>query len=232
MKYEWLLFDADGTLFDYDKAEGVALEKTCRTFGFGFEPGYREAYRSINQQLWLDFENGLISSTVLRTRRFELLFEEIGAGGDLREFSDRYLANLADGSELMEGAEQIVSALHQRYRLALITNGLKQVQRPRLERSALKDSFSAFIISEEVGAAKPDAAIFDAAFRQMGNPSRERVLIIGDSLTSDIQGGNNYGIDTCWFNPNHAPPALGVSLKYEIHRLSELIKLLEDAGTE
>jgi 2-haloacid dehalogenase len=227
MKYKWLLFDADGTLFDYDKAESIALEKTCVSFGLGFQPEYRDTYRRINHQLWLDFEHGLVTSQALRIRRFELLFETIGAGLNPQLFSDRYLVNLADGSELMEGAETVVKALQRRYRLALITNGLKQVQRPRLERSVIRDYFSVFVISEEVGAAKPDAAIFDAAFRQMQNPERNQVLIIGDSLTSDIRGGNNYGIDACWFNPNHAPRDSGVTLQYEIHQLSELLNILD-----
>jgi FMN phosphatase YigB (HAD superfamily) len=110
--------------------------------------------------------------------------------------------------------------------LALITNGIKEVQRPRFVQSALKDYFTVLIISEEVGTAKPDPAIFEAAFVQMGHPHRDEVLIIGDGLTSDIQGGYNYGIDTCWFNPTRAPRPVNIASQYEITHLTELIPLL------
>jgi YjjG family noncanonical pyrimidine nucleotidase len=226
MKYKWLLFDADGTLFDYDQAESSALETTFRTFRLGFEPAYREVYRQINQQLWLEFEQGAVSSIVLRVRRFERLFANIGLEVDTQAFSDSYLLHLANSSQLMAGALEVVQALHPHYQLALITNGLKEVQRPRFAQSALKDYFAGLIISEEVGAAKPDRAIFEAAFVQMGHPHRAEALMIGDSLTSDIQGGYNYGIETCWFNPTHAPRPVNIASQYEITHLTELISLL------
>ena len=227
MKYKWLLFDADGTLFDYDQAEQSALQRTFEFARLHYEPTYREIYRRINHQLWLEFEQGIVSAESLRSKRFELLFAAIGIELDAQLFSDQYLRHLANASELMEGAFDIVQALREHYQLALITNGLKDVQRPRLARSALKDCFGAIVVSDEVGAAKPDPAIFEIAFTQMGNPARDQVLLIGDSLTSDIQGGNNYGIDTCWFNPAHAPRPANVTITYEIHHLGDLRILLE-----
>ncbi|MBI5304776.1 MAG: noncanonical pyrimidine nucleotidase, YjjG family [Chloroflexi bacterium] len=226
MKYSWLLFDADGTLFDYDQAEQSALRRTFDDFSLRDEPAYREIYRRINHRLWLDFENGAISSESLRVKRFELLFAEIGVAVNPESFGEKYLNNLANASELMDGAFEIVQVLRAHYQLGLITNGLKAVQRPRLAQSALRDCFAAFVISEEVGAAKPDPAIFDVAFQRMGNPTRDQVLLIGDSLTSDIQGGNNYGIDTCWFNPARAPRNDRVVITYEISRLNDLVRIL------
>lgn len=226
MKYKWLLFDADGTLFDYEKAEQSAVQQTFEYFHLRYEPAYREIYQRINHQLWLEFEKGLVSSESLRVKRFEVLFGEIGVSFDSEMFSDRYLVHLANASELIDGAYEVIQHLRPHYQLGLITNGLKDVQRPRLQQSALKDAFAAFVISEEVGAAKPDPAIFQVAFRQMGNPSRDRVLLIGDSLTSDIKGGNNYGIDTCWFNPMHAPRNGDVTITYEINQLNDLLKIL------
>ncbi|CAG0945216.1 2-haloacid dehalogenase [Anaerolineae bacterium] len=226
MKYTWLLFDADGTLFDYDQAEASALQRTFENFRLQYEPAYREIYRRINHQLWIEFENGSVSSELLRVKRFELLFAEIGIAVNTESFSNKYLSNLANASELMDGAFEVVQVLRERYQLGLITNGLKDVQRPRLVQSALRDCFAVFVISEEVGAAKPDPAIFDVAFQRMGNPTRDQVLLIGDSLTSDIQGGNNYGIDTCWFNPSHAPRNDSVTSTYEISRLNDLVQIL------
>jgi len=221
-----LLFDADDTLFDYGKAEAGALRQTFEQVGVKFEPEYLPTYQQINRQVWLDFEQGKISAEALRTRRFESLFEAIGVSVAPERFSAAYLPNLAMQSELTEGALQVVQALHGKYRLAIITNGLRDVQRPRLARSAIRDYIADIIISEEVGAAKPERAIFDAAFRRMGNPNKHVVLLIGDNLTSDIAGGNAYGIDTCWFNPAGQPRTGDIPVTYEIRRLTDLLEML------
>jgi 2-haloacid dehalogenase len=226
VKYKWLLFDADGTLFDYDRAEGIALRDTFEALGLQYEAQYAHVYRRINGDLWLDFENGAISQKRLRTRRFELFFDAMGIDCDPGEFSRRYLANLALGTDLVEGAEDVVRSLHGRVGLLLITNGLAEVQRPRFARSAVGQYFSDVVISEEVGAAKPDPKIFEVAFARMGFPSRRDVLIVGDSLSSDIKGGHNYGIDTCWFNPQRKPHDAGVEINYEIGDLKELLQHL------
>ncbi len=226
MKYEWLLFDADGTLFDYDRAEATALQRTFEQAGQRFEPAFGKVYRRINHQIWLDFERGRISQARLRAARFERLFDAIGIELDVADFSRRYLENLAQGTYLVDGAQGVVAALHGRVGLMLITNGIGEVQRPRFASSALRDYFADLVISEEVGVAKPDPAIFDVAFEKMGRPSKEDVLMIGDSLTSDIRGGNNYGIDTCWFNPRGRAPDQDVEIRYEIRDLRELLGVI------
>lgn len=227
MKYKWLLFDADGTLFDYDTAEAGALKGTFEALGLKYESRYALVYRRINGEIWLDFENGKISQERLRTKRFELLFDALEIDCDAGEFSSRYLANLALGTDLVEGAEDVVRSLHGRVGLLLITNGLADVQRPRFARSTVGQYFSDVVISEEVGAAKPDPKIFEAAFAKMGFPNKEDVLIVGDSLTSDIKGGHNYGIDTCWFNPGRQPRDARVEISHEIGELRELLHRLD-----
>jgi len=228
--YHWLLFDADGTLFDYDRAEAKALEGTFREFTLPFEPGHAGVYQKINQQIWLDFENGQITAEALRVVRFERLFAAIqvrpGSAAFAEEFSSRYLHNLAMASDLTNGAENIVRALRARYHLALITNGLKDVQRPRLAHSTISDCFEAVAISEEMGVAKPDPRYFTAVFEMIGWPERKNVVVIGDSLTSDIQGGINYGLDTCWYNPNGKTADLKLLPTYQIQKLEELETLL------
>ncbi len=236
--YRWLLFDADNTLFDYDGAWVAALRDTFEELGLPFRPRYLAVYQRINHGVWQAFEAGAISSVAMRTRRFELLFNEIEAEAgevdgarevrevDAQEFSTRYLHHLATQSGLVEDALTVVRALHARYRLAIITNGFADVQRPRLAGSAIRDHISAIVISEEVGAAKPNRAIFDVAFDRMGEPRRDEVLMIGDSLTSDIAGGRGYGIDTCWYNPAALAADGAITSTYEIRRLPELLDLL------
>ena len=226
MKYKWLMFDADGTLFDYYKAEENALRLTFEQLGYPFAVDHISTYRHINEKIWLEFEQGKIDQVTLRTRRFELLMKAINIQADAQEFSARYLVNLSNRTDLIAGAEELVRRLVAKCNLAIITNGLADVQRPRFKQSTIHEYFDAIIISEEVGSAKPKPQIFDVAFAQMDHPAKDQVLIIGDSLTSDIQGGVNYGIDTCWFNPDgntngHLP------CTYEIAKLSELPPLLE-----
>ena len=224
--YKWLLFDADGTLFDFAIAETKALANTFHQFNLPYSEEVADLYREINTQIWRALERGEITPGALRTTRFQRLFDKVGVQADTNSFSDAYLVHLGNCGDLIDGAEQLIKSLSNNYRLAMITNGLSDVQHPRLAASSLKPYFETVIISDEVGAAKPDPHIFDVAFAAMGNPEKENVIIIGDSLTSDIQGGVNYGIDTCWFNPHGKSRKNGMPITYEITDLAELNRIL------
>ena len=222
MRYKWLLLDADGTLFDYDRAETKALELTFAQSGHELQKGHVEVYRQVNGQLWLDFEQGEVTQDYIKVYRFERLFEEMGIILDADEFSERYLENLGQFADLIDGAEEVVSSLYGEIEMVLITNGLAAVQRSRLARSPLETYFADVVISEEVGVSKPDPRIFDVAFEKMDHPEKGDVLIVGDSLTSDMRGGIDYGIDTCWFNPTGRTGGWA-AIRYEIRRLQELV---------
>jgi 2-haloacid dehalogenase len=224
LKYTWLLFDADDTLFDFPKAEANALKWTLEQAGLAFQPEFFALYSRFNQQVWGEFERGEVTSAELRVRRFRLFFDEAHLSADPQVVSPLYLRNLALGIDLLPSAEEVVRALKGLYHLGLVTNGLKDVQRPRLEHSALRDCFEKVFISEEVGAAKPSRDYFDAVFREIGQPPKASVLLIGDSLTSDMRGGVDYGIDTCWYNPKGKTTELPVT--YQISRLQSLLDLL------
>lgn len=230
--YQWLLFDADGTLFDYDRAEASALEGAFQDFNLPFAPASASAYQTINHQIWIDFENGQITAEALRVQRFERLFEALQIQADAEAFSANYLHHLAQASDLIPGAESTLRTLHGRYHLGLITNGLKDVQRSRLARSVIQSYFEEVAISEELGAAKPDPRFFERVFANIGNPSKDTVLVIGDSLSSDIQGGINYGLDTCWFNPGGKPAPAGIAANYEIRQITQLLDLLDHRISE
>ncbi len=225
--YSWLWFDADGTLFDYNRAEAAALRNTFHSLTLPFEDSYLEVYRKINHGLWQALERQEITQAVLRYRRFELLMEAIQMGGSPEQLSSAYVEQLSICSELMEETYEVLQAFHEKSQIAIVTNGLQAVQRGRLENSTIKNFISELIISEEIGAAKPGRAFFDAAFARCGHPAKSEVLIIGDSLTSDIQGGLDYGIDTCWYNPTGEVQPEGVKITYEIKRLHELLEVVE-----
>ncbi len=228
--YRWLLFDADGTLWDYDRAEEAALRTAFAPLGRPFDTDIAAAYRQINGRIWLEFEQGRISQERLRSRRFELLFERLDIDADPGVMSARYLGHLAQRTDLIDGAEEVLERLSGRAEMVIITNGLQDVQRSRFARSLIQPYFRDLVISEEVGAAKPDGRIFDAAFRAMGHPPRDEVLMIGDSLTSDIRGGADYGLDTCWFNPRGKPREGEIEIRYEIRRLGELPPIVEGSA--
>ncbi len=225
--YPWLWFDADGTLFDYNRAEANALRQTFHALRLPFEDDYLEIYQRINTGLWQALEKQEITQAVLRDRRFELLLENIQLSGSPEEMSSVYIEQLAICSELMDGAYEVLQALRGKCRFAILTNGLRVVQRSRLTHSAIRDLISDIIISEEIGTAKPHSAFFEIASARLGQPAKRDILMIGDSLTSDIQGGIDYGIDTCWFNPASGSRPEQLPITYEIKHLRELLEIIE-----
>ena len=225
--YPWLWFDADGTLFDYNRAEAAALRSTFDSLTLPFEDSYLDIYRKINHGLWQALERQEITQAVLRNRRFELLMEAIQVTGSPEQMSSTYVEQLSICSELIDGAYEILQALHEKSQIAIVTNGLQSVQRGRLAHSSIRSFINELIISEEIGAAKPGRAFFDAAFARCGHPAKSDVLIVGDSLTSDIQGGADYGIDTCWYNPIGDPGPDDVVITFEIKYLRELLEFVE-----
>jgi 2-haloacid dehalogenase len=225
--YPWLWFDADGTLFDYNLAEAIALQKAFELLSLQFEARYLDIYREINGGLWQALERQEIKPDVLRVRRFELLLEALELSGIPDELSAAYIEQLALSAELMDGAYEVLQTLHKTSPIAIVTNGLQAVQYSRLEHSSIRDFISELIISKEVGAAKPSATFFDAACARTGHPPKTDVLIIGDSLTSDMRGGVDYGIDTCWYNPTGEPQPNGLPITHEIKHLRQLLEIVE-----
>lgn len=228
MKYQWILFDADGTLFDFQTAQAEALQQTFIDFQIRFQPIYLVYYEEHNDVLWAHLEQGKISGDQLKVERFQRLLNQINCEGDAKGLSDRYLQHLSEADQLLESAKSVVARLRQTHRLALITNGIQTVQLSRLQKSGLSDQFEELFISEAIGVSKPQSGIFEYAFAKMGAPPKESVLIVGDSLSSDIKGGVNYGIDTCWFNPSKKDNSSGLQPTYEISKLIELYSIIEE----
>jgi HAD superfamily hydrolase (TIGR01549 family) len=154
------------------------------------------------------------------------MLDALQLAGSAGEMSMAYTEQLSMRADLMEGAYEVVRTLHATCRLAIVTNGLRTVQRSRLAHSTIWDYISELIISEEVGVAKPDPGFFDAAFARLGSPAKSDVMLIGDSLSADIRGSLDYGLDTCWFNPAGEPRPAGLSITYEIAHLGELLDFL------
>lgn len=225
-KYSTVIFDIDDTLMDFAMSEHAALHHTFRKYGMptGFLDMH-DSYRAISKVLWDDLEKGKIALRELGVERFRRLFLEHGTEEDPQAFSSSYLEYLGKESHLMAGAMEALEGLTDS-RLVIMTNGFGDVQKSRLQISPILHHFEEIIISEEAGFQKPHQGIFDYAFSKLGITAKEETIIVGDSLTSDIQGGNNYGIDTVWFNPSRKPNNSGIQPVYEIQDLLEVIDIV------
>lgn len=226
MSYDTVLFDLDHTLYDSDESERQAYAHTTARAGLGDPDEHFPQYVAINREMWRAVERGELDPTEVRHRRFEAFNREVGLDADPFAMAEDFVWALGAHGELYPGADQLLAACAARASLALVTNGLSDVQRSRLSRLGIADYFDAIVISSEVGVTKPRPDIFDIAFEQLGHPTKSGALMVGDSLTSDIAGGRNYGIDTCWFNPhgNRAEP--GSEPTHVVGRLDELLGLL------
>ena len=224
--YEIILFDTDATLLDFDKAEEYGIEALFRRFDVPVTEENKEKYRAISQRCWQRLEQGELTRAETLRLRFEDFFGSFGISVDGDEVNRLFQDALAESHDLIEGAEENLTYLKEKYKLYVITNGVATTQNRRLGDSGLKKYFDGIFISEEAGAQKPQEEFFEYCFRHMGRRDVENMLVVGDSLTSDIRGANRSGIDACWYNPKGEENTAGVKVDYEIHDLSELKKIL------
>lgn len=224
---EFLLLDLDDTILDFHKAERIAISKSIREFGVEPTEKVLERYHWINRWHWEQLELGVMTRQEVLVGRFAALFREFGVEVDPAAVARTYEKNLSVGHYFLPGAEEAVDALHRKYRLFLVSNGTASVQKGRLTSANLYRFFEQVFVSQEIGHNKPAKAFFDACFARIPGFDPEKAMIVGDSLSSDIQGGINAGIKTCWVNPAHAAPKNGIKPDYEIEALHQLGELLE-----
>lgn len=232
MRYDTIFFDADGTLYDFDTSEAEALSETLINAGIEPTPAVIALYHEINLAQWKALERGETTREKLRVDRFCILFEEMARQGvpsnaDPLTLCEYYVERLSEKCILIPGAEDVCRKLSKYASLYIITNGLTRVQTGRFSRSPISKYFKDVFISESMGATKPERAYFDMALERAGIKSEEekhRVLVVGDSLTSDIAGGIGAGLDTCWYNPE-CHESGDVVPTYTIKKLDELYEI-------
>ncbi|OAT76561.1 noncanonical pyrimidine nucleotidase, YjjG family [Mangrovibacter phragmitis] len=218
MQWDWILFDADETLFTFDAFSG--LQRMFLDYSVTFTSEDFQDYQAVNKPLWVDYQNGAISALQLQHQRFQ------GWADKLRvppaELNDAFLNAMAEICMPLPGAISLLNALHGKVKMGIITNGFTALQERRLARTGTAHLFDLLVISEQVGVAKPDVSIFDYALNKMGNPPRERVLMVGDTPESDILGGINAGLATCWVNSHQRTLPEGITPDWQVTTLSEL----------
>lgn len=225
-RYRWILFDADHTLFDFDRASEEALSEVLGLHGSDWQPGMYEDYKRINVQCWTEHEKGLMDRDTLVYERFRRYFQFRQLDLDPVATQKQYLRRLGAKPYLMPGAAEIMAFLKGQVRLGYVTNGMKEVQRPRLEMIGWDLKFDVIVIAGEIGVSKPHAAYFQHVHEQIGTPEYAEVLVVGDSLTADIEGAASFGYHTCWYNPKEETCDLGQDPDYTIAHLDELREIL------
>lgn len=224
--FQTIFLDLDDTLLDFGAAERVAISKTFQEIGMEPTPALLRRYSEINQSQWEAFERGEITRETVLTRRFALLFSELGTAHDPAATEDIYRTYLGVGHYFVPGAEDLLAYLAPKYDLYLASNGVAATQYSRLESAGIGHYFKELFISETTGHHKPEREYFEYCFARIENFNPQRALMIGDSLTGDILGGKNAGIKTCWFNPKHKPRRPDITPDYEVDSLYALQALL------
>lgn len=234
--YKLIFIDADNTLFDFREAQENAMKKTFEDFDYFEKEGneeefgkIKEDYKIINSKLWRELEKGEIKEEELKILRFERLFEKNSLKYNTKIFSEKYLERLSEGSFLLEGAEELCKYLSKKYRIIIITNGIKKVQIPRIENSKINKYIEETVVSEDVGISKPNIGIFQYALdlaNKKNKVTKQEIIMIGDSQIADIQGGINFGIDTCWVNLKNQQENEDIKAKYTVKSYKELYNFL------
>ena len=223
-----VFLDVDDTILDFGRAEKEALASALLQMGVPVNDESVKCYHEVNLAHWQMLERGEITRERLLVRRFEKFFEHIGVSADAEKTQRVYEYELGCRSYFLEGAEALLESLKVGgYRIFLASNGTTVVQAPRIKASGLDRICHGIFLSEEIGCDKPQKAFFDACFAKIENFSPENAIILGDSLSSDVLGGRNAGIKTCWFNPKKKPLTGNVVPDFEISELSEFLGILQ-----
>lgn len=223
MKYQWVLFDADETLFSFNSYWGLKAMLARYQIDFS-EQDYAE-FQAINKPLWVAYQNNEITAEDIQTRRFAKLSAQTGVPP--LQLNQELMAEMALVSKPLEGVIEMLNTLYGKVKMGIITNGFTDLQQKRLDNTNTSHFFEIVVVSEQIGVAKPDRKVFDYALALMDEFDRTKVLMVGDTLASDILGGNNSGIDTCWLNLAKIENDTSIRPTYEIHSMSSLIEIVE-----
>ncbi len=226
--FEILLLDLDDTILDFKAQEDAAIGKTLTAAGISPTEAVCDRYSQINKAHWARMEKGEIDRQQVLYGRFEVLFSELGMTADWKTAALCYMENLGQGHYFLPGAEEALQRLSRKYRLFLVSNGTASVQNKRLDSAGIRKYFEGIFISQDIGINKPDMGFFTYCFSRIPGFDRSKTMIVGDSPSSDIQGGQNAGIATCWVNPHRRPYTRPQKPDYEIESITQLEFLLED----
>ncbi len=222
MPYTHVLFDADDTLFDFQSGCRIALGQTVLALTGREYPDAFEVYLTHNHRWWDAFERGEVTMEQLSTGRFVdfAAAMDFDTAASPEQWRDEYQKNLGACTLMVDGARELCFRLKGQCRMYIVTNGIAAVQRDRMSRSEVRDCFEELFISQELGCRKPQREYFDIVLGRLGDVKKENILVVGDSLTSDVAGAAAAGLDVCWFNPQGKAPG-ELRPTYTISRLEQ-----------
>lgn len=220
--YSHILFDMDDTILDFQKAQFVSIKYVLAKYNIPYSDDIYHLYKNINHNLWGQFDEGKMSKDTVQQERFTRFFKTLGEDIDGQQANIFYQDALAGQTWLIPYAKEICKKLSQNHTLSIVTNGVGMTQKKRFSSSEISPYFSNILISEDIGIAKPDKRFFDEVFKVINCAEKSQILWVGDSLSSDIQGANNAGIDCCWFNPKCAKLDRPLQITYTITDLRQL----------
>ena len=223
MRYNWVLFDADETLFSFNSYLG--LTAMLKRYGIDFTREDYDAFQAVNKLLWVAKQNNEITAEDIQMRRFAKLSKQTGV--NQIQLNQELMAEMAEVSKPLDGVMEMLEALYLEVKMGIITNGFTELQQQRLQNTQTERFFEMVVVSEQIGVAKPDRKVFDYAFSLMDDLDKTKILMVGDTLASDILGGYNSGIDTCWFNHANLVNDTKIQPTYEIKDIRELVKIVK-----
>ena len=221
-----ILIDVDNTLLDFNKCAEYAMKEACKEKGIEFLENMTSVFHEINNCLWSGIEKGTVTKEQLHNNRWKMIFERLNIDLDGVSFEKTFREYLAKSAEPITGAKELILYLSGKYRVFAASNAFYNQQIKRLTMAGMYENIEGMFISEKIGYEKPSKEFFDECFLQLGNPSKDEVIIIGDSLTADIGGGADYGIKTCWYNPDRKPQPEDFQIDYTVNKLGDILKIL------
>lgn len=225
--YEWILFDLDNTLTDFDHSSHTAFNQLCEyDLYIPFTEELYQSYKLHNGLMWQAFERNEIDTQYLRWKRFELFFNANNIKFDTHLANEKYLRYMTEAARLKPGALKLIQDLHRDYGLVIVTNGLKENQRTILENLDLTKYFEQIVVSDEIGYTKPHEGFFEHTFELLAHPDKHTALVVGDNLGSDIEGAVRYGLDSCWYNPDNKVNHTNWNPSYEVVELSQILEIV------
>ena len=226
-KYETILFDIDDTLLDFNKDQKIAFKEAMNHIGYKCTDKMYEEYNIINLEMWEMLNNGKITLQEVFVKRFIVFFERYGIKQNAQQFNNILTYSFQKTGTLIKGTKEILEQINEKkYELVITSNGPKDQQYHRLKNAKIHKYFSKIFISEEIGYNKPDKNFFDIVFKNIENKEKSKILIVGDSISSDIKGGNRVGIDTCWYNAKEKENKTDTLPNYTIKDFKDLLKII------
>ncbi len=223
---KYILIDLDNTIIDFNECARHSIISIFEKFNLPYSENVFKTFIEENVKIWKRLEKGEITKDQLRANRWNIILGKLGIDFDGPTIEDLFEKGVAMGAYPVEGAYEMLDYLSGKYDLYIVSNGFRFVQESRLKIGDFNKYFKDVFVSEDVGVQKPGIEFFEYYYEKIGKPEKSEIILIGDNLQADILGGNNFGIDTVWFNKSCDELIAGVEPTHIIDRLSAIKGIL------